>query len=145
MTKLIFKNLDLKLQNFKTEYGFSMVELLVAATIIGVIAAAGLVSYTSANRSARNAKRQSDLEQVRAALELYRSENPTYPSGNNWSSMITALTNGDFLSNSQNIEDPRDAPYNQYRYRTSGTSCSGYDVCADLEPGAGYDYCLCNP
>ena len=114
---------------------------------MGLLSAAGMVSYVTLNRNARDAKRKSDLEQVRAGLELYRSSNPTYPNTNTWSTMVGMLTAGNFLSNSSNIADPKPAPYNQYRYRVpNNTSCSGYDVCADLENVAGsYDYCLCNP
>lgn len=59
--------------------GFTLIELLVVATIIIVLSAIGLVSFTNAGKSARNSKRKSDLETVRQALVLYKSDNGTYP------------------------------------------------------------------
>lgn len=59
--------------------GFTLIELLVVATIIVVLSAIGLVSFTNAGKSARNSKRKSDLETVRQALVLYKSDNGTYP------------------------------------------------------------------
>lgn len=59
--------------------GFTLIELLVVATIIIVLSAIGLVSYANAGRGARNAKRKSDLEAVRQAVVLYKSDNGTYP------------------------------------------------------------------
>ena len=65
----------------KSKKGFSLIEILVVVTIIGVLAAGGAVSYTTVSRNARNAKRKADLEQIRAALEMFRSNsvNSTYP------------------------------------------------------------------
>lgn len=59
--------------------GFTLVEILVVATIIGLLAAGAAVSYSSISKNSRDAKRKADLEQIRAALEMYRSNNNTYP------------------------------------------------------------------
>lgn len=59
--------------------GFTLIELLVVATIIVVLSAIGLVSFTNAGKSARNSKRKSDLETVRQALVLYKSDTGAYP------------------------------------------------------------------
>ncbi len=61
--------------------GFTLIELLVVATIIVVLSAIGLVSFTNAGKSARNSKRKSDLETVRQALVLYKSDMGAYPIG----------------------------------------------------------------
>lgn len=65
--------------NKRNNSGFTLIELLVVATIIVVLSAIGMVSFTNAGRSARNAKRQADLETVRQALVLYKSDTGTYP------------------------------------------------------------------
>jgi prepilin-type N-terminal cleavage/methylation domain-containing protein len=59
--------------------GFTLIEILVVATIIIVVAAIGLVSYSGAQASARDAKRAQDLENVRTTLLLFRTENGYYP------------------------------------------------------------------
>lgn len=60
--------------------GFTLVELLVVLSIIAVMMAAAIVSYSSVTKKSRDSKRKSDMEQVRQALEMYRADNLTYPS-----------------------------------------------------------------
>jgi general secretion pathway protein G len=63
----------------KNKKGFTLVELLVVMTIIMVVTVIGMVNYGSANKKSRDAKRKSDLESVRVALEMYRQDNGSYP------------------------------------------------------------------
>jgi general secretion pathway protein G len=58
---------------------FTLIELLVATTIIAVLIAIGTVSYSSVSRKSRDTKRRSDVEQIRAALEMYRADIGSYP------------------------------------------------------------------
>ena len=59
--------------------GFTLIEVLVAATIIAVLISIGVVSYGSVNRRSRDAKRKGDVEQMRSALEMYRADTGYYP------------------------------------------------------------------
>lgn len=63
----------------RSQQGFTMIELLVVATIIVVLTTIGLVSYTQALQNGRNAKRKTDLEVLRQALVLYKADNGYYP------------------------------------------------------------------
>jgi prepilin-type N-terminal cleavage/methylation domain-containing protein len=58
--------------------GFTLIELLVVIAIIGVLSSVVLASLNSARGKARDAKRRSDLVQVRTALELYYDSHDTY-------------------------------------------------------------------
>lgn len=58
---------------------FTFIEILVVVTIIGLLTAAGSVSYSQFVKQSRDAKRKADIEQIRAAVEMYRSNNGTYP------------------------------------------------------------------
>lgn len=65
--------------------GFTLIEILVAATIIAVLVSIGIVSYGSINKRSRDSKRKSDVEQLRSALEMYRADNGYYPgSSTSW-------------------------------------------------------------
>ena len=59
--------------------GFTFIELLVVITIIAVVFAAGVVSYTAISKNSRNARRGADLEAIRQALEMCRSIDGEYP------------------------------------------------------------------
>ncbi|HBC45066.1 MAG: fimbrial protein pilin [Candidatus Collierbacteria bacterium GW2011_GWB1_45_35] len=61
------------------EYGFTFVELLVVITIIGVIFAAGIVSFSTITSRSRDARRKADLEAIRQSLEICRSLTGSYP------------------------------------------------------------------
>src|SRR5689334_21031650 len=64
------------------QQGFTLLEVLVSATIITVLTVIGVVSYGSVNKRSRDVKRKSDIEQIRSALEMYRSDNGGYPAVN---------------------------------------------------------------
>ena len=60
--------------------GFTLVELLVVIAIIVILISVSLVGLTGSRETARDAKRKADLEAIRSALELYKSDNNKYPS-----------------------------------------------------------------
>ncbi len=137
----------------KKKKGFTLVEMLVAATIAALLAAVGLVSYRTANRNARDARRKADLEQVRAAMELARIDNGVYPSGSTFEGVVGGLVSDGYLSNAS-LEDPRNVSPYIYTYddSPSASDCGGasksYSLCAQLENDSDPDfpnYCVCNP
>jgi prepilin-type N-terminal cleavage/methylation domain-containing protein len=58
--------------------GFTLVELLVVISIIGLLATIVMVSLGSARTKARDTRRKVDLEQIVLALEMYYSDYNTY-------------------------------------------------------------------
>ena len=52
--------------------GFSFIEILVVVTIIGIISAVGMVTYTEFIKQSRDAKRKGDLEQIRGLLKYIK-------------------------------------------------------------------------
>lgn len=63
----------------KKQSGFTFIELLVVITIIGVIFAAGIVSYTTISKNSRDARRRADQEAIRQSLEMCRTIAGRYP------------------------------------------------------------------
>lgn len=59
--------------------GFTLIELMVAISIVAILATVGLVQYGSAQKIARDSKRKQDLRSIATALELYRQTNGRYP------------------------------------------------------------------
>lgn len=63
----------------KTQKGFSLIELLVVIAIIVLLSSIGVIALNSSRSKARDAKRISDIRQVRTALELFYSDEDQYP------------------------------------------------------------------
>ncbi|MBI5732077.1 MAG: type II secretion system protein [Candidatus Magasanikbacteria bacterium] len=61
--------------------GFTLIELLVVIAIIALLSTLAVVALSSARQKSRDAKRLSDLKQVQTALELYFTDQSSYPSG----------------------------------------------------------------
>ena len=77
-----FFNTKIKNQNNRA---FTLIELLVVVAIIGILSSVVLASLNTARAKARDARRISDLRQIRIALEAYFADNGYYPpSGCGW-------------------------------------------------------------
>lgn len=113
--------------------GFTLIELLVSLSIVALLTGVAVVYYSQAGKKARDNKRMADLEQVRSALEMYRSDNGSYPTGG-WNTMISALIDGGYLG-----EPPSDPKGYAYYYNYDSVTGS-YELCAYLETG-GSDNC----
>ncbi len=58
---------------------FTLVELLVVISIIGLLSTIAIVSLTSARMKARDTKRIADIRQISLAMQMYRQDNGNYP------------------------------------------------------------------
>lgn len=116
-------------QNQKSR-GFTLIELLVVIAIIGVLAAVGMVSYSVAGKGARDARRKTDIETIRQALVMYRSEFGCYPDdGMGMDAVLNTLKDASYLSNPLPV-DPKNTGLFVYNYDTSK-----YSSVANCPPG----------
>lgn len=109
---------------------YTLIEILIVATIIVLLSAAAAVSYSAFLKQSRDAKRKTDLEQIRAALEMYRSNNDEY---------TIAAFNGncatvDWLGEYMGSIPPEPKSSSSFYYRCTITS-NDYALGAYLESG----------
>lgn len=60
--------------------GFTLIELLVVISILAILSIIGLTAFGGVQKSARDARRKSDLRSIKVALELYKQSTGSYPS-----------------------------------------------------------------
>ena len=81
----------------KKNKGFTLLELLIALAILAIIAAILIPNFFATTDRARL---RSDIQSARViqnAIELYRAERGTIPSGDNMAGMLESLTTSGFL------------------------------------------------
>lgn len=66
-------------RQWASKRGFTIIELIVAMVVIGIIAGIVVVGYASIQRQARDAERDGDVAQIKIALQKYYADNSTYP------------------------------------------------------------------
>lgn len=152
--------------------GFTLIELLIVITIIAILAAIGLVSYTTFLKTARDNRRQSDLKLIQSALEQYHGDQKYYPYTDSviLGSPLNNTTGGTSTTVTKTYlnavpQDPKGSPNYSYKaYKNDGTTncsstdagiCAKYCVYAFLEnpsPGlsgcstlSGYNYAVTSP
>ncbi len=109
--------------------GFTLIELLVVIAVISLLASVVLASLNSARSKARDAKRASEVHQLKVALEYYYSDNGVYPSigcdncGIAISSLSTPLSS--YLG--QIPDDPLGASY-AWQYVRGATTDNSYGL-----------------
>ena len=64
--------------------GFTLIELLVVIAIIALLSTLSVVALNSARVKSRDARRLSDIKQIRTALEMYFDQNDKYPESDSY-------------------------------------------------------------
>lgn len=157
------------MKSYFNKKGFTLIELLVVISIIGLLSSVVLASLNVARSKARDARRLSDIRQVQNALELYRSNNNTYPDSGSfrenscntgtasdtgtpvaaWDSALSPLVSAKYIASLP--DDPQNKgtlnTSRNYCYAYAVSSASIYSSCLDIQSGAyealsNYEYAL---
>ncbi len=115
------------IKNKKTLSAFTLLELLVVISIIGILLAIGAVAFTTAQKKGRDGRRRADIKALQNAFEQYYAQNGGYA---DCSAMGTDTISGGFSA----VVDPKTKA--AYDCTVSGDSAN-YCVCAELETGGG--------
>lgn len=108
--------------------GFSLIELLVVISIIGVLSAVLTANFVGMRERARDAQKIQDLNSMKTALRSYYNDHQGYPAKD---SLLTAIGTSNYMPSLKDISFP-------YNYEPSVDGESFY-ITADLEAGAGSD------
>ncbi|MFA6464090.1 MAG: prepilin-type N-terminal cleavage/methylation domain-containing protein [Candidatus Paceibacterota bacterium] len=96
-------------ENFSHKKGFTLIELMVVISIISLLSSIVLTSLNTARVRARDARRMSDITELRNALQLIANDNGgIYPPSTYWGINCIGLNDGDsncWLGNGRNMGD----------------------------------------
>lgn len=106
--------------------GFSLLELLVVISIIGILLAIGAVGFTAAQKRGRDARRRGDLNAWQDALEQLYAEETDYTGGG-----VGCQVAVDEHMNGQTPTDPKSGSYD------ATCTADDYCLCALLERSDG--------
>jgi type II secretion system protein G len=128
--------------------GFTLIELLVVIAIIGVLASVVMVALNSSRAKGRDAVRQTELRQLETALNMYYSQNGSFPanpvpgSGVNsasahWTTIWQPLVDAGFLPTIP--KGPTGNDYAYYNYGPNNTrGALLVTTLESTEPSTGY-------
>ena len=123
--------------------GFSLIELLIVITIIGILAVAFLPSITTGPSRARDVQRIADMSDIALALELYYQDVGAFPSQTGLLNPAQATSAADelasYFDNSAVPTDPQTStanivasPTGFYYYKVCNSN-QGYVIVANPE------------
>ncbi|MDP4009402.1 MAG: prepilin-type N-terminal cleavage/methylation domain-containing protein [Candidatus Shapirobacteria bacterium] len=108
--------------------GFSLFELLISISIIGILTALAVISFSSAQKKARDTKRIEDMKNIQTAAEQYYSLSSTYSYPSTTSAPTAWTINGQAVLNLF-PQDPKGTGWTGYVYSAGTTYCA----CAAME------------
>src|SRR3990167_2228245 len=65
--------------HFKVKHGFTLVELLIAISVVSIVSSLAYANFNSAQDSARDSRRKQDLKAIKTALVSYYQDYQAYP------------------------------------------------------------------
>lgn len=110
--------------------GFTLLELLVTISIIGILMGIGSVSFSTAQKKGRDSRRQGDMKAIQKSLEEYYALANEYP--DSVTSGGSIAYSGNTLMNLVPFDPKNSGDYVYDTYTVSATNDS-YCICATLD------------
>lgn len=109
---------------------FTLLEILVVISIIGILVALGTAAFTTAQKKGRDARRQADIKAMQNGFEQFNSREGRYP--------LDQGEAGDVIIFPAGLpEDPKNSGDNVYYFNLDASIGSTYCICASLESTPG--------
>jgi len=110
--------------------GFTLLELLVTISIIGLLLGIGAVSFSTAQKRGRDSRRQGDMKSIQKSLEQCYSLDTKYPQTADSDSSLDCADGTTTMN--QVPSDPQ--PAGSYTYTVDDADpATVYCLCAELE------------
>ncbi len=134
-------------KNKSKNQAFTLIEILVVATIIGILVTVAAVSFANSQKRSRNARRKADLETVRQALVLYRQDHGSYGDvAGGFPTVVNNLSAGGYLT-TNDIADPKtgNPAYSLICLNGASSDCNKVQLTASLENEVPATYVVSTP
>lgn len=112
-----------KLGSLADERGMTLIELMAVIIIIGILTAIALMSYGFSTDKTRETSCKANLRTIRTAIEVYKSQNGTYP--NSLNQLVP-----DFIRDHNDLI----CPATGQNYNSSYDKDTGEISCPECEP-----------
>lgn len=109
----------------RSSQGFTLVELLIVVIILAILAAVVFPQFSASTNDAKAAALQSNLTNIRSAIEFYYQEHGEYP-GENVATGATCVNGADVATGAANTEAALLAQLTRYT-DSDGLACTGKD------------------
>ncbi len=111
----------------KKANAFTLLEILVVISIIGILIALGTAAYATTQKKGRDAKRKADIKALQNGFEQFRAKTNSYPQTKEVAADLSIFPAG-------LPEDPKSQGEYVYTYNLNSDA---FCLCARLESSAG--------
>jgi prepilin-type N-terminal cleavage/methylation domain-containing protein len=123
-------------------HGFTLIELLIVIAVIAGLTVMGLITYPGAQKSARDARRKSDITQYQTSLEVFANKgNGLYPTSAQTTNFAALCT---VLGLTSCINDPQSSATYTYRANATGSEYVIYATLERQESGVTQYWAICS-
>jgi len=110
----------LQTQRLEGQRGFTLIEMMIVVAIIAILVSILVPNFIRARAQAQTAACEANLKEIATALELYETDNDSYPPSGTVNTSNTALQ--PYLK--QTPVDPAGGPGVYYAYTVTGSGSS---------------------